>query len=510
MRPRLLPLLPAIAIGLLAAHADAQVTPRAFRITRGDSPRAAIGISTSSSASARDTLGLLVTAITPKGPAEQAGIEEGNRIASINGTSLRLSAGDVGDWEMQGIMQRRLTRELEKVKPGDEVELRVYAGGQFKTVRVKTIDSDDLYRDRSRVLRARLDDRPTIGLGIGSTGSRRDTLGVFVMFADDSGPAARAGIVEGDRIASINGVDVRVSRTDAGDPEVGGAKARRLERELASLQPGDDADLRVWSNGQYRNVKVKVARSSDLPRRRSSFMYMGGGFGMMPPMPAMTPMPPMPPMPPMSDLDIEISPEAVTVPMRRALEQAVESARRAMEGVNRALVLPRGFEWNDDDAVLAPEAPAGPEMRMRTRPTPAPAARRAATSRSAAAGIPGGVYAPAIAAVGFDGPVTAMPAVAWSGPEDDGATIVIDGLRLAPVNPELARYLGNGSDRGALVLAAPSWASGLHAGDVITAVDGKPLREGDGLSISIDRSQSTTITYLRDGKRHDTKIAGSY
>src|SRR5512146_652293 len=107
MRSRLLPLLPAVAIGLLAAHADAQDTPRALRITRDDSPRAAIGISTSSSASARDTLGLLVTAITPKGPAEQAGLEEGNRIAAVNGTSLRLSAGDVGDWEMQGIMQRR-------------------------------------------------------------------------------------------------------------------------------------------------------------------------------------------------------------------------------------------------------------------------------------------------------------------------------------------------------------------------------------------------------------------
>ena len=41
------------------------------------------------------------------------------------------------------------------------------------------------------------------------TGSSRDTLGVFVMSVEDGGPAAKAGIEEGTRIASINGVDVR-------------------------------------------------------------------------------------------------------------------------------------------------------------------------------------------------------------------------------------------------------------------------------------------------------------
>jgi len=139
-----------------------------------DSDRPRLGISTGSGGM-RDTLGLLVTSITPKSPAEQAGLEEGNRIASVNGTNLRLASGDVDDWEMQGIMQRRLTRELSKLKPGDEVELRVYANGQYKNVKVKTIDSEDLYPERSvYTTRSRIDDRPTLGLGLGSTGSRRD------------------------------------------------------------------------------------------------------------------------------------------------------------------------------------------------------------------------------------------------------------------------------------------------------------------------------------------------
>ena len=42
-----------------------------------------------------------------------------------------------------------------------------------------------------------------IGISLGGNGSRRDTLGILVVGVSDSGPAARAGIDEGDRIAAI-------------------------------------------------------------------------------------------------------------------------------------------------------------------------------------------------------------------------------------------------------------------------------------------------------------------
>ena len=50
----------------------------------------------------------------------------------------------------------------------------------------------------------------------------------------------------------------------------------RLEREVSRAKPGDELDLRVYFNGQYRNVKVKAARYSDLPRRKSTLTIMGG------------------------------------------------------------------------------------------------------------------------------------------------------------------------------------------------------------------------------------------
>ena len=45
--------------------------------------------------------------------------------------------------------------------------------------------------------------RAAIGLQLRATGTRRDTLGVFVDAVTPKGPAEAAGIIEGDRIAAI-------------------------------------------------------------------------------------------------------------------------------------------------------------------------------------------------------------------------------------------------------------------------------------------------------------------
>jgi predicted metalloprotease with PDZ domain len=261
-----------------------------------DEDRAVIGITTSSG-SKRDTLGVLISSVTPGGPAEKAGLEEGNRIASINGVNLKLSAADVGDWDMADIMARRLTRELGKVKAGADVDLRVYSSGQVRSVKLKTVTYDSLYRSTSRA-RFDYDDHAALGVSLGSGGSKRDTLGVLVVFADEEGPAAKAGIEEGNRIAAIGTVDLRVSREDAGDDMISGVKVQRLQRELAKLKPGDDVELRVYAEGRTRTVKVKTVALSSLSRGRRSVIIGGNGFGFgFPSTPRVAPVPPMPPMP---------------------------------------------------------------------------------------------------------------------------------------------------------------------------------------------------------------------
>jgi len=321
---------------------------RAFTLDRAGSG-AALGVGTRATGTLRDTLGLLITSITKDSPAERAGLEEGNRIAAINGVSLRANAADVEDMEMANALTHRLTRELDKVKPGSEVSLRVYRDGRTQDIRVKTADADSLFNRASmvRFSRADLDDRPALGFGIGSSENKRDTLGVLVMSVQDSTPAAAAGLEEGNRIAAINGVDLRVAREDAGDSYMERARAQRLMREVSKLKPGSEVTLRVYSDGRFRDVKMKVARAGDLPRRRGMMIF--GGVGGMPPMPAMAPMAPMAPMPmvrmrpvapavppelmePLSDMHFELGPQ-----IEQALHQAGASLERVRPQLERVM-----------------------------------------------------------------------------------------------------------------------------------------------------------------------------
>jgi predicted metalloprotease with PDZ domain len=325
---RTAPLLTAATLAVTAlvpagAQRERAPEPRIYRMGFFEEPRAVLGITTGGSGSARDTLGVLITSITPNGPAERAGLEEGNRIQAINNVNLRLSAADVDDRDMSSMMTRRLTRELNRVKPGDEVELRVYGGGRTRAVRVRTADADSLYR-RQRRARIDSDDRATLGLNLGSTGSIRDTLGVLVVGVNDSGPAARAGIIEGNRIAEINGVNLRTNREDVGDDWAANTRVQRLIREIRRLEPGNEVTLRVWQDGQFRTVRVRAVRTSDLPRRRGGIFMSGDHIGIMAPMPAIPPMPPM-------DFDW-IGPE-----VRYQIERALEGTGRALEGVGRGI-----------------------------------------------------------------------------------------------------------------------------------------------------------------------------
>ena len=247
----------------------------AYAVFSDDADRPRIGITTGSSG-LRDTLGLLVTDVTPEGPAAKAGIAEGDRIQSVNGVNLRLSREDAEAGDMEGVPARRLIRTLGKAKIGDEVELRVYSDGSTKTVKVKTVSVEDLQPARTRLARFEDEDRAAIGIGMGWSGSRRDTLGVFVASVAEDSPTDKAGLMEGDRIQSINGVDLRVPGVDAGDWASSSARMRRLTRELEKLKPGDDVELRVYSGGSSKTVRLKAVKASEIERQTGFF------FGDMP------------------------------------------------------------------------------------------------------------------------------------------------------------------------------------------------------------------------------------
>src|SRR5258707_212773 len=138
--------------------------------------------------------------------------------------------------------------------------------------------------------------RAAIGVSTSTSGTLRDTLGILITAVTKDGPAEKAGLEEGNRIAAINGVNLRVSRDDAGDRYLSSVKAQRLHREISQLKPGDNVTLSVYSGGRVRDVSVKVARAADI-HGAGGMMYFGGDAFVMPSMPPMPAMPPMPPMP---------------------------------------------------------------------------------------------------------------------------------------------------------------------------------------------------------------------
>ena len=469
----------------------------------------------------RDTLGLLVSSVTAGGPADKAGIEEGNRLVSINGVNLRLSAADAREGDMDGIVNRRLIRELERIKAGDDVDLRVWTGGQTKAVKVKTVAVEDL-PSRMRTARRELEDRPALGLSLSATGSRRDTLGMLVVRVTTDGPAEKAGIIEGDRVSAINGVGLRVAAEDAGDGYMSSARMNRYRRELTKTSVGEDVELRVLSNGQSKTIRIKPVRAGDLPRDRGSVMIIGDGAvsigDMFPALPAIA-IPPIAPMAPRAPrvfefdgnfddgVRIQLDPRA-RIEIERGAQDAARRAREMMEQLERYRY---DIDRRADDNSGATIAPA-----PRARPS-----GRIAAAQGIGAGVGYG-YGSAVEAA----PVPPTPeAIAVSSTEPsmyaaapaastnsvamydgDDATFTLEGLRLARVNDDLAANLGRGSERGFLVLESNNRWRGLRAGDVLLEIDGRPVRDGSSALISLGTKDDHTATVIRDGRQRVVQL----
>jgi serine protease Do len=81
------------------------------------------------------------------------------------------------------------------------------------------------------------------------------------------------------------------------------------------------------------------------------------------------------------------------------------------------------------------------------------------------------------------------------------------GVTIQPVTSDIARSLGLSQVRGALVNSvqpgSPADKAGVRRGDVITAVNGDPIRDGNSLRNEVSQllpGTATKLTVLRDGK----------
>jgi serine protease Do len=144
-----------------------------------------------------DTSGALVQDVTPGGPADKAGLKNGDVIRKLNGQTV-----ENGD---------RLTAMVTDLNPGTEVKLDIIRDGQPMTIRVTLGERPADLNARTGVGKA-----PSEGALRGITVQNltpdlRDQLGlpasvhgVVISELDPSSPAAQGGLQPGDVIETIN------------------------------------------------------------------------------------------------------------------------------------------------------------------------------------------------------------------------------------------------------------------------------------------------------------------
>ncbi|MCC6724140.1 MAG: PDZ domain-containing protein [Saprospiraceae bacterium] len=139
--------------------------------------------------------GVLVSDIVPGGGAAAAGIRSGDVITSIDGKTLASRGG--------------LSNTLSSYKPGDKIEVTFLRDGQSITTTVELTAKKQERMDFNFNFDDKIERNPCevfIGVTIGSWGNGEEGVGVDGIIP--GWPAEKAGLQTGDRILSMDGVEV--------------------------------------------------------------------------------------------------------------------------------------------------------------------------------------------------------------------------------------------------------------------------------------------------------------
>jgi serine protease Do len=160
----------------------------------------------------KDAHGVIVSQVKPGGAAQQAGIERGDLITAFNGQEV--------------IDPNSFRNQVASTPPGTSVTLTIQRSGTTKEVhptlgeftveKSGTQSSDSQSSSSGKTGKLGLDVEPLTPDIAGQLGIDNATQGVVVKQVDPSGPAADAGISQGDLIEQVNQQAVR----SAADVEV--------------------------------------------------------------------------------------------------------------------------------------------------------------------------------------------------------------------------------------------------------------------------------------------------
>ena len=331
--------------------------------------------------------------------------------------------------------------------------------------------------------------RTVLGMSVSWSGDERDTLGLLVTSVKSGGPAARAGIRGGDRIAEISDANLRLPSSELGERDFSDLIARRFVREVGKLKTNDseEAVLHVYADGQSRSVTVALVEPEPPPavasrgRRvpvtvRDEAEEGGSGArgasnsraparraGLDGVLDAMR--------------DLQSQMQQLTDDQRSGrLRDALVDADRQLADLQRQLRDARAESGRGDRFEGGRER--GREGGRDDRPAPArPETLRPETGR-------------------FEGSRGTRVASGRAGQD----TSSDQWLRVMPVTSELVPYFGEESQRGLLVTDADSSWAPIRAGDVILRVNGTRVYSIERLKTAIDQRRDNRLEIVRRGR----------
>jgi serine protease Do len=183
----------------------------------------------------KDNKGALVGEVTPRSPAEKAGLKDGDIIIEFNGKAVTDS--------------RHLKLEVARIQPGETVPVKILRDGASKTLDVAVKEmpgTEHLAKNDSH----KAEDSGTLnGVAVGDldSGARQqfdlpgNVKGVVITEVDPNSASAAAGLKPGDVIQEINRKPVRTA-----------------EEAVQMTENTNDKTtlLRIWRNGGSRYVVV--------------------------------------------------------------------------------------------------------------------------------------------------------------------------------------------------------------------------------------------------------------
>jgi serine protease Do len=214
--------------------------------------------------------GFLVTDVTANSPADKSGIRGGYKISDIHGKQIPLG-GDV----IQAIDNKTIRKiedmltYLEREKNvGDAINLTIFRDGKPAEINLTLAARPD-----SGQQALQKEQRPSLGIsGTNITPGIARAMnltqirdGFLVLDIIAGGPADKAGIRGGDKIASINGTEIRLG----GDviTKIDNQTVRKLDDMLDYLRTkevGDVAHLQVLRDGKITNLSITLGTNQGL------------------------------------------------------------------------------------------------------------------------------------------------------------------------------------------------------------------------------------------------------